>query len=163
MNRLQQRPLAARLKHASLATLAALGLASLGLPAAAVEYPITFGDPVVMSAQGQRLKVLLPFHTEIGDRASAMAFMIEKAEVPDGYQAPRADHFVIMRPDSSPYVIFHSAEILDAPNIMLTISVAGDPHSPYQMRVNVPGHGRANRPMTLQARHDARQSHRARP
>lgn len=141
MNRLQQRPVAARLKHASLAALAALGLAAFSLPASAVESSLTFGEPIVMSAQGQRLKVLLPFETELGDRATAVAFMVEKAEVPDGYAAPRADRFTVMRPDSTPYVIFHSGETLHAPTIMLTVSVAGDPQSPYQMRLNVPSGG----------------------
>ncbi|MDO4681267.1 MAG: hypothetical protein Q4B17_00565 [Lautropia sp.] len=161
MNRLQKQPLAARLRHASLAALSAAGLASVCLPVSAVEHPITFGDPIVMSAQGQRLKVLLPFETQMGDRATAVAFMVEKAEVPDGHLAPRAAQFTVMRPDSSPYVIFHSAETLDAPNIMLTISVAGDPNSPYQMRVNVPGAGSTGRAMTLQASNGHRDARRA--
>ncbi|MDO5101812.1 MAG: hypothetical protein Q4D91_02745 [Lautropia sp.] len=149
MNRLQQRPIAARLKHASLAALAALGLGALGQPASAVESPLTFGEPIVMSAQGQRLKVLLPFETEMGDRATAVAFMVEKAEVPDGYTAPRAERFTVMRPDSTPYVIFHSADTLYAPSIMLTVSVAGDPQSPYQMRLNVPAGGEQGAPMRV--------------
>ncbi|MDO4904224.1 MAG: hypothetical protein Q4A16_01500 [Lautropia sp.] len=138
MNRLQKRTLAARRRQASLAALSAVALSAISLPTAAVEHALQFGEPIVLSQQGQRLKVLLPFETAPHDRATAVAFMVEKAEVPDGFRAPTPSAFTIMRPDETPYVILHSAEQLDAPNAMLTVSVAGDPSSPYQLRVDIP-------------------------
>ena len=52
-----------------------------------------------------------------------------------------ARNFVIMRPDASPYVIFHSEEDVTAPQILLTVNVMGDPNSPYQMRLSIPENG----------------------
>lgn len=138
MNRLQKRAATARLKHASLAALAAAGLCATSLPASAIESPLHFGDPIVLSQQGQRLKVLLPFRNNPYERVSAVSFLVDKAEVPEGFKAPDSEKFIIMRPDTSPYVILHSAESLRAPNIMLTVSVAGDPDSPYQIRLEIP-------------------------
>lgn len=139
MNRLQKTARAPRLKHASLAALAALGLSATSLPASAVDYPVNFGEPIVLSQQGQRLKVLLPFQSAPNDRATAAAFLVEKADVPDSYRAPDPRAFTVMRPDSSPYVIFQSKQDVHAPSIQLTVSVAGDEKSPYQMHLNIPG------------------------
>ncbi len=138
MNHLQKRRAASRLQHATLASVAVATLSAVNLPASAVEHSLNFGAPIVLSQQGQRLKVLLPFETEPYDRATAVAFMVDKAEVPEGFKAPSAPGFTVMRPDESPYVILHSAEQIDAPLAMLTVSVAGDPASPYQMRVEIP-------------------------
>lgn len=138
MNRLQKTARAPRLKHASLAALAALGLSAISLPASAVDYPVEFGEPIVLSQQGQRLKVLLPFQTAPNDRATAAAFLVEKAEVQGEFKAPEPRQFTVMRPDSSPYVIFQSKQDVHAPSILLTVSVAGDEKSPYQMRLNIP-------------------------
>ena len=117
------------------------GLAAASLPAQAVEYPVNFGELVVLSEQGQPLKVLLPFEGTPNDRASVVAFLVENTEMPDGFRAPVARNFVIMRPDASPYVIFHSEEDLTAPQILLTVNVMGDPNSPYQMRLSIPENG----------------------
>jgi len=123
------------------AAVAGTGLAAASLPAQAVEYPVNFGEPVVLSERGQPLKVLLPFEGTPNDRATAAAFLVENAEVPDGFRAPVARNFVIMRPDASPYVIFHSEEDVTAPQILLTVNVMGDPNSPYQMRLSIPENG----------------------
>ncbi|MDO5055772.1 MAG: hypothetical protein Q4E06_00395 [Lautropia sp.] len=127
-------------KRATLAIVTAVGLGA-SLSASAVEYPVTFGEPIVLSQQGQRLKVLLPFQSAPNDRATAAAFLVEEADVPATHKAPVARDFTVMRPDSSPYVIFHSKQDVHAPSIVLTVSVAGDENSPYQMRLNIPGAG----------------------
>ena len=141
MKRLLKRALAGGLSRTMLAAVAGTGLAAASLPAQAVEYPVNFGEPVVLSERGQPLKVLLPFEGTPNDRASAVAFLVENAEVPDGFRAPVARNFVIMRPDASPYVIFHSEEDVTAPQILLTVNVMGDPNSPYQMRLSIPENG----------------------
>lgn len=154
MKRLLKRALASGLSRTMLAAVAGAGLAAASLPAQAVEYPVNFGEPVVLSERGQPLKVLLPFEGTPNDRASAVAFLVENAEVPDGFRAPVARNFVIMRPDASPYVIFHSEEDVTAPQILLTVNVMGDPNSPLsdapehsreRGRPDDDGHGRRQR------------------
>lgn len=141
MNRLQKRVFSPRLKQVSLAVVTALGLSATSLPASAVESPVNFGEPIVLSQQGQRLKVLLPFDTAPNDRATAVAFLVEGAEAPEGYTPPTPARFTVMRPDDSPYVIFHSTEDVNSPTLSLTVSVMGDENSPYQMNLNIPGAG----------------------
>ena len=156
MKRLLKRALAGGLSRTMLAAVAGAGLAAASLPAQAVEYPVNFGEPVVLSERGQPLKVLLPFEGTPNDRASAVAFLVENAEVPDGFRAPVARNFVIMRPDASPYVIFHSEEDVTAPQILLTVNVMGDPNSPYQMRLSIPENGGDRTMMAMAATTDAR-------
>lgn len=144
MKHLLKRVLSGRTVRTNLAAMTAVGASLLaGLPAYAVEYPVHFGEPVVLSEQGQPLKVLLPFDGTPNDRATAVAFLVKDADVPDGFRAPVAKNFVVMRPDASPYVIFHSSEDVKAPHIVLTVDVQGDPDSPYQMRLNIPESGKA--------------------
>ena len=83
MKRLLKRALATGLSRTMLAAVAGAGLAAASLPAQAVEYPVNFGEPVVLSERGQPLKVLLPFEGTPNDRASAVAFLVENAEVPN--------------------------------------------------------------------------------
>ena len=109
-------------KRAAMAVVAAVGLGA-SLNAAAVEYPVNFGEPIVLSEQGQPLKVLLPFDGAPNDRATAVAFLVENTEVPEGFRAPVAKNFTVMRPEASPYVIFHSREDVKAPQIVLTVNV----------------------------------------
>lgn len=144
MKHLVKRVLSDQTIRINLAAITAIGTSLLAcLPAHAVEYPVHFGEPVVLSEQGQPLKVLLPFEGAPNDRATAVAFLVKNADVPDGFRAPITKNFVVMRPDASPYVIFHSSEDVQAPQIVLTVDVQGDPDSPYQMRLNIPENGKA--------------------
>ncbi len=144
-------------KRAAMAVVAAVGLGA-SLNAAAVEYPVNFGEPIVLSEQGQPLKVLLPFDGAPNDRATAVAFLVENTEVPEGFRAPVAKNFTVMRPEASPYVIFHSREDVKAPQIVLTVNVTGDPNSPYQMQLSIPD-GSSSRMMMASA--DGSQGRRA--
>lgn len=130
-----------RLRRFSLAT-GALVLAAVALlatqAASAVEQRVEFGAPTVLSQQGQRLKVAVPFRTAPEDRATAAAFLVRATTANGGFTAPQAASFTIMRPDETPYVVFQSAEIVDAPELSMTFSVAGDPNSPYRMDLKIP-------------------------
>ena len=144
-------------KRAAMAVVAAVGLGA-SLNAAAVEYPVNFGEPIVLSEQGQPLKVLLPFDGTPNDRATAVAFLVENTEVPEGFRAPAARNFTVQRPEDSPYVIFHSREDVKAPQIVLTVNVMGDSNSPYQMQLTIPD-GTSGRTMLASA--DGSQGRRA--
>lgn len=125
-----------RIRSAASAAIAAFAL--LLAPAAAVEQPIDFGAPTVLSLQGQRLKVLVPVASAPGDRATASSFLIRETEVPLGYEAVSAQAFTVMRPAGADYVVFQSREVVDSPQVSLVVSVAGDPRGPYRMELQVP-------------------------
>jgi hypothetical protein len=122
--------------------LAALAVATAcafaAAPAGAVDNTVEFGAPTVLSAQGQRLKVVLPVKSAPEDWATAASFMVRETEVPQGHEALPAGGFTVMRPAASDYVVFQSAGIVRSPEVSLVISVAGDPRSPYRMDLQVP-------------------------
>ncbi len=120
-----------------MAAAAAWSLASVR-PAPAAEELRTFGAPTVLSARGQRLKVVVPMVEAAGIRASAAAFAVEQSQAASGFDAPTPEGFTVMRPSRSPYVVFQSAEVVEAPAVSLTFAVAGDPKSPYQMDLAIP-------------------------
>lgn len=107
-------------------------------PAGAVENTVEFGAPTVLSAQGQRLKVVLPVKSAPDDWATAASFMVRETEVPQGHAALPAGGFTVMRPAAADYVVFQSGDVVRAPEVSLIITVAGDPRSPYRMDLQVP-------------------------
>ncbi len=106
--------------------------------ALAVDQPVEFGAPTVLSQQGQRLKVVLPVRTALEDRATASAFMVRETEVPQGYPVVPAQDFTVMRPAEADYVVFQSDQAVNAPTVSMVVSVAGDPRSPYRMDLQIP-------------------------
>lgn len=123
----------------SLALTMFAGAIAASSPAAfALEGPVAFGGPTVLSMQGQRLKVVVPVQSPAGDRASASTFMVRETEVPFGFQPLATRGFTVMRPAAGEYVVFQSAEVVTAPEVSLIVSVAGDPSSPYRMDLQVP-------------------------
>ncbi len=138
-------PLATRLGPTLVATAFLVWATSPG-SAAAVEQPVEFGAPTVLSQQGQRLKVVVPVRSAPDDRATAASFMVRETEVPQGFEPPPAQSFTVMRPAQSDYVLFQSGEIVRSPEVTLLVSVAGDSRSPYRMSLKVPpAHGGGDR------------------
>lgn len=107
-------------------------------PARAGDEARTFGAPTVLSARGQRLKVMVPLTELPAERTSAAAFHVENSQASAGHDAPTPGGFTVMRPVRSSYVVFQSEEVIDAPAVSLTFTVAGDPKSPYLMDLVIP-------------------------
>ncbi len=118
--------------------LAAL-LAGLGVGALAVEQPVEFGAPMVLSQQGQRLKIVLPVRSAPDDeRATAASFLVRETEVEPNYGSVPPEGFTVMRPAQADYMVLQSGAVVNAPRISVLMSVAGDPRSPYRMDLEVP-------------------------
>ncbi len=124
----------------SLARLALAAISSAsGIGAMAVEQPVEFGAPTVLSQQGQRLKIVLPVRSAPDDeRATAASFLVRETEVEPRYQPVAPEGFTVMRPARSDYMVLQSADVVNAPRISVLMSVAGDPRSPYRMDLDVP-------------------------
>ncbi len=108
-------------------------------PVRSAEPTVSFGAPTVLSARGQRLKVAIPVRREGAYRLSAASFLIETVLAPEGVPAPSVEGFTVLRPEVGSYVVFQSNEIIEAPTLSLRFTVAGDPKSPYQMDLKIPG------------------------
>jgi hypothetical protein len=110
-----------------------------GIGALAVEQPVEFGAPTVLSQQGQRLKVVLPVRSAPDDeRATAASFLVRETEVEPRYGSVPPEGFTVMRPARADYMVLQSGGVVNAPRISVLMSVAGDPRSPYRMDLDVP-------------------------
>ena len=112
-------------------------LACAGLPATAGA-ELLFGDPSVQSQRGQRLKLVQPYGSAPGERVSATRFEVVSVAAPPGYEAPRADAFLIAKPARRNLVVLHSAEPVDAPELTVVVRVVGQADSMQTWRVVVP-------------------------
>ena len=123
-----------------LARIALAAIASAhGIAVMAVEQPVEFGAPTVLSQQGQRLKVVLPVRSAPDDeRATAASFLVRETEVEPSYGSVPPEGFTVMRPAQADYMVLQSGDVVKAPRISVLMSVAGDPRSPYRMDLDVP-------------------------
>lgn len=112
-------------------------LACVGLPATAGA-EVLLGDPSVQSQRGQRLKLVLPYGSAPGEPVSATRFEVVSVVAPPGYEAPRANTFLIAKPARRNLVVLHSAEPVDAPELTVVVRVAGRDDSTQTWRVAVP-------------------------
>jgi hypothetical protein len=132
------RKIAMSVNRVTLARYALAAAAAVSGAALAVEQPVDFGAPTVLSQQGQRLKVVLPVRSAPEDRATAVSFLVRETEVDAGFRTVPPEGFTVMRPARSDYVVLQSADVVTSPRISLVMSVAGDPRSPYRMDLDVP-------------------------
>lgn len=111
---------------------AALALAASGAAAA-----IDLGEPSVLSQQGQRLKLAIPFGSEPGERVPVLRFSVVAVEAPAGHAAPSAEGFVLAMPERRRIIYVQSREPVTAPALTLTLQVAGS-GTPVVLEIEVP-------------------------
>ncbi|HYF59317.1 MAG TPA: hypothetical protein VEA81_10205 [Burkholderiaceae bacterium] len=116
------------------AALLAVLCAAPALAAAAVD----LGDPSVMSQQGQRLKLALPYGSTPGERVSVSRFEVVSVQAPAGGRAPEPADFTIAKPERRNLVLLQSREPVDAPELLLAVRVADQPGSEQTWRIAVP-------------------------
>jgi hypothetical protein len=110
--------------NSTLKTLVRVGLIAAALLAFAPVQAIDLGNASVMSMQGQRLKIAVPYGSDPGQKVSVGRFSINSIEVPAGQSAPQADDFVISKPESRNIVYFQSRYPVTAKNLKLVLNVA---------------------------------------
>ena len=127
-----------RRRRPPLAALAlALTVAGAAAPAAATS-AIDLGQPSVKSARGQKLKLVVPYGAAPGETFSASRFEVVSVEAPAGWIPPDPAAFTIMKPAHRNVVVLQSQEIVDAPEVVVTLRVADRPESAQTWRVGVP-------------------------
>lgn len=124
-----------RPRLAGLSSVLAAALAAGAPPALAID----LGEPSVLSQQGQRLRVAIPFGSAPGERIPVTRFSVVSAKALDGESAsPDAARFTIAKPERRNVVFVQSAEPVSAPRLRLVVSVAGNPPSSAAFDVDVP-------------------------
>jgi hypothetical protein len=122
----------------SLATIAA----AFGVSAAQAQSlkppGIDLGDASVLSQQGQRLKLAVPYGAEPGEKFPLLRFEVESVQVPEGHRAPNARSFTISKPESRNIIFLQSAENITAPSMKLVVAVAGNPGKRVEYDIAVP-------------------------
>lgn len=98
---------------------------------------VQLGDATVISQQGQRLKIAVPYASAPGERVPVLRFTIDQLTVPAGFKAPSPRSFTMLQSESRNMVILQSRDIFDAPSVDLTVKVANqtDGTQAYQLKV----------------------------
>jgi len=117
-------------------SLCALALAA-AMPALAAT-PIDLGDPSVLSQQGQRLRIALPYGSPPGEHVSATRFEVVSVAAPAGWSAPDPMQFTIAKPARRNLVYLQSNETIDAPELTVAVRVAGQADGLQTWRIAVP-------------------------
>ena len=109
-------------------------LLMIGCPAA---HAIDMGDASVLSQQGQRLKIAVPYGSAPNEAVAVMRFAVGDVTVPAGYLAPKAGDFVISKPERRNFIILQSRESVNAPRVQLVLNVANNdaPKVAYDLAV----------------------------
>jgi hypothetical protein len=127
----------------------------VALPANAID----MGDASVLSMQGQRLRVAVPYGSVPGQRVPVMSISVASVEVPEGHTVPAAAAFVISKPEHRNVIFLQSREAVTAPNLKLVLKVANSdtPQVAYDIAVPpmrwAPTQVADNNPKTSKARH----------
>ena len=128
----------ASLTRASLTHFAATVGLALACAAQAQAQNIDMGDASVMSQQGQRLKVAVPFGADAGQKIPLLRFEVASVEAAEGYKAPVARQFTISKPENRNVIFLQSAETVTSPTLKLVLAVAGNPGKRIEYELAVP-------------------------
>lgn len=103
---------------------ALLALAGLTLPVASMA--IDLGDASVLSRQGQRLELAIPFGSAPGERVSVTRFEVVSVEAAtEGAAAPDPGRFTISRPERRNVVYLRSERPVDLDRLRIVVAVSG--------------------------------------
>lgn len=111
---------------AALASLLATVPCTAAAQAAAPE-TIDLGTPSVLSQRGQRLRIAVPFGSTPGAPVAATRFTVGAVDVPNGFEPPLAEDFVVRMPERRNVVILQSKAPMDASSASIELRVAGQP------------------------------------
>ena len=112
----------------------ALAAASWAGNAGAIE----LGEASVVSQQGQRLKVVVPYGAAPGETVPVLRFSVQSASAPAGAAAPDPALFTIAKPARGNLVVLQSSEVVSAPEVELVLAVAGQPGAQATYRLKIP-------------------------
>ena len=99
-------------------------LATMALPGGAAA--IDLGDASVLSRQGQRLHIAIPFGSEPAERVAVTRFSVVSVEaLGTGGDAPDPSRFSFSRPERRNVVYLRSERPVDLDRLRIVVSVSG--------------------------------------
>jgi hypothetical protein len=99
---------------------------------------IDLGEPSVLSQQGQRLKIAVPFGSNPGEDVPLLRFQVLEVQAGNNERAPLAKGFTISKPEKRNVVYLQSHEVVNASQVKLVLAMAGNPAKRMEIDVNVP-------------------------
>jgi hypothetical protein len=114
----------------------ALALAVFGLNGAA--HSLDLGDASVMSMQGQRLKIAVPYGSKPGEKIPVLRFSIDSIETNGTKQTSLANDFVISQPEFRNVIYLQSRDPVSASQVKLVLNVADSPATQVAYNLVVP-------------------------
>ncbi len=115
----------------------ALFITLFGAAAQPVE-AVEFGTASVLSAKGQRLKVVIPYGTAPSERVSVVQFQVVTSRAPTGSFSPDPNGFTISQPADANVIILQSNELVQADRIDLVLGVASQPDRVVRYELTIP-------------------------
>lgn len=103
-------------------------------PAKAIE----FGTASVMSGQGQRLKVAIPFIANPGELVSVTQFQVMASEAASGTVRPDPARFTLSMPMNRNVLFLQSEELMNAGTVHLVVGLAGRRDSDVRYDLLIP-------------------------
>lgn len=99
-------------------------LIAMALPGAAAA--IDLGDASILSRQGQRLRIAIPFGSEPGERVAVTRFSVVSVEALGiGGEAPDPSRFSFAKPERRNVVYLRSERPVDLERLRIVVSVSG--------------------------------------
>jgi hypothetical protein len=92
----------------------------------------------VVSQQGQRLKVTLPYSVTNQQAFPVTRVMVQEVRVPEGFVAPDPAGFTISKPASGQVLSLQSRELVRAPRVELVLSMAHSAPERSQLALDIP-------------------------
>ena len=114
----------------------ALALAASLIAAAA--NAIEFGTASVLSAKGQRLKVMIPFAAAENELVSVTQFQVLSSESSPGTRAPDPTRFTLSMPMTSNVLMLQSEEAIEADTVHVVVGLAGRSDTDVRYELQLP-------------------------
>ena len=131
-------PRALRRLSGSLALAAIVGGLAATAATVRAQSALDLGAPSVMSQQGQRLKIAVPYASAPGERVPVLRFSVASVVADGGARAPAAADFVVSQPERGNVVYLQSREVVSASKVRLVLAVSGPAPQQVTLDLQVP-------------------------
>lgn len=114
-------------------------LISTVMTSAGAALAVEWGVAGVLSQQGQRLKVAVPFGGASKRSPSVTQFRVVRSAAPTGSFSPDPSQFTISKAPGNNVVILQSRELVYANQVDLVIQVVSEPDRAVRYDLKIPG------------------------
>lgn len=122
--------------------ISAVGRTTLGallFALAGSAFAVEWGIAGVLSQQGQRLKVAIPYTTKSPEPVSVLQFRVVRSAAPEGSFSPEPQSFTISKAPGQNMVILQSRELVYANQVDLVVQVVTEPDKAVRYDLRIPG------------------------